>query len=498
MQRLVALISFLVLAMVSGPLTAQTPENFKRENLVAWCIVPFDAKNRSPESRTDMLHELGVQRCAYDWRANHVVTFEDEIQQYQSKGVEFFAFWDRHDSAFSLFQKHGIHPQIWKTLDPNPAGENETSRVSAAIKSLLPLVEETKHLGCKLGLYNHGGWGGEPTNMVAVCRRLRSLGHDHVGIVYNLHHGHGHIKDFKSSLELIKPYLLCLNLNGMVDLAKPEFKDKKIIPIGTGNHEREMIQTIIESKYKGPIGVLGHVAERDVAEVLQENIEGLEWILGEREKPKWMVPAEKPPVSNDPLVKLETGNQALDARMGFINVNADTRLDQPDFSIHCRAKLFSKHNFNIFVAKNPKSSGSHWELYSYAHTGELSFYIPGFEPAELRSGVNIVDGDWHDLAVDFLSGEQVVLKVDGKIVLDQKVKRLAERKVSEGPLTIGSLASQQVGCDGQIDFVRIQAAPNSNKSNKSLLGEWTFDGVSKAGEIKDHSKLNQKTDFVQT
>ncbi|MFT7632383.1 MAG: hypothetical protein ACI87E_003435, partial [Mariniblastus sp.] len=88
MQRLVALISFLVLAMVSGPLTAQTPENFKRENLVAWCIVPFDAKNRSPESRTDMLHELGVQRCAYDWRANHVVTFEDEIQQYQSKGVE--------------------------------------------------------------------------------------------------------------------------------------------------------------------------------------------------------------------------------------------------------------------------------------------------------------------------------------------------------------------------------------------------------------------------
>ena len=50
---------------------------------------------------------------------------------------------------------------------------------------------------CKLGLYNHGGWGGEPENLVAVCKVLREQHKaDHVGIVYNLHHGHGHIDDF--------------------------------------------------------------------------------------------------------------------------------------------------------------------------------------------------------------------------------------------------------------------------------------------------------------
>ena len=54
-------------------------------------------------------------------------------------------------------------------------------------------VERTRRLGCPLGLYNHGGWGGEPENLVAVCEFLRRR-HDapHVGSVYNQHHGHDH------------------------------------------------------------------------------------------------------------------------------------------------------------------------------------------------------------------------------------------------------------------------------------------------------------------
>ena len=41
---------------------------------------------------------------------------------------------------------------------------------------LVDLVKKAKALGCKVGLYNHGGWGGEPANMIAVCEWLR----DHV------------------------------------------------------------------------------------------------------------------------------------------------------------------------------------------------------------------------------------------------------------------------------------------------------------------------------
>src|SRR5690242_2920825 len=49
---------------------------FARDNLVAWCIVPFDSRQRSPEDRADLLKRLGFRRFAYDWRAEHLPTFE--------------------------------------------------------------------------------------------------------------------------------------------------------------------------------------------------------------------------------------------------------------------------------------------------------------------------------------------------------------------------------------------------------------------------------------
>ena len=61
-------------------------EGFARKNLVAWCIVPFDSSKRSPEARAMMLKELGITRSAYDWRAEHVPTFEAEIQAYATHG----------------------------------------------------------------------------------------------------------------------------------------------------------------------------------------------------------------------------------------------------------------------------------------------------------------------------------------------------------------------------------------------------------------------------
>ncbi len=41
------------------------------DNLVAWCIVPFDAEERSPEQRALMLDELGFKKMAWDWRMEH-------------------------------------------------------------------------------------------------------------------------------------------------------------------------------------------------------------------------------------------------------------------------------------------------------------------------------------------------------------------------------------------------------------------------------------------
>ena len=283
-RRLVAGLSAAILVLLPGlslPAKASEQERaapgvFAPDNLVAWCIVPFDAKKRGPAERAEMLNRLGIKRVAYDWRQEHVPTFEEEILQYQKHGLEYFAFWGVHEDAFRLFEKHGIHPQIWLTA-PSPKGGTEEEKAEAAAKQLLPHVQRVKKLGCKLGLYNHGGWGGEPKNLAAICQWLReNADADHVGIVYNLHHGHGHIEDFAESLEQMRPYLLCLNLNGMNDGANP-----KIVPLGQGQHELAMLRIIRDSGYRGPIGILDHRGDTDAEKSLRENLDGLQRLLSE-------------------------------------------------------------------------------------------------------------------------------------------------------------------------------------------------------------------------
>ena len=243
---------------------------FAKDNLVAWCVVPFDASKRGPKERAEMLRRLGFTKLAYDWRAQHVPTFEEEILELRRHDIEFFVFWGEHPEMFRLFQKHDIAPQIWRT-PPSPADGTQEEKVEACAKALLPLVKRTGQLGCKLGLYNHGGWAGEPDNLVAVTQWLREHAHaDHVGIVYNFHHAHEHIHDFAAVLAKMQPYLLCLNLNGMNPGANP-----KILPIGQGQHEREMIKAVIASRYQGPIGILDHRSELDAEKSLNENLTGL-------------------------------------------------------------------------------------------------------------------------------------------------------------------------------------------------------------------------------
>lgn len=253
----------------AGGEPAAAGDVFAMENLVAWCIVPFDAQRRGPSERAEMLKRLGFRKFAYDWRDEHVPTFEQEILELKKRNIQFFAFWAAHDEAFRLFEKHGLHPQIWITA-PSPPGANDEARVEAAARQLQALTQRAGSMGCALGLYNHGGWGGEPKNLVAVCKRLRTGGADHVGIVYNWHHGHEHIADWTRSLALMQPYLLCLNVNGMNDNGNP-----KILPLGEGTHERRMLQAVRESGYQGPIGILGHRAELDAEDALRGNLAGL-------------------------------------------------------------------------------------------------------------------------------------------------------------------------------------------------------------------------------
>jgi sugar phosphate isomerase/epimerase len=251
---------------------------YERNNLVAWCIVPFDAKKRSPAERVEMLKKLGFTKYAYDWRAEHLPTFDEEVRLLKKANIELTAVWfpaglnaDAR-TLLDIIKKHGVKTQLWITMG-EPAGKEQKEKVEAAAKAIRPIAAEAEKLGCSVALYNHGGWFGEPENQIAV---IDSLKLKNVGIVYNLHHGHDHLDRFPELLKKMLPHLMALNLNGTAK--DGERLGRKILPLGQGELDLKLLKTIAESGYGGPIGILGHTQD-DAEERLRDNLDGLDWLL---------------------------------------------------------------------------------------------------------------------------------------------------------------------------------------------------------------------------
>jgi hypothetical protein len=266
--------STLLLALLAP--AAEPAKLFDRDNLVAWCVVPFDARKRNPEDRAAMLRRLGFTKYAYDWRAEHLPTFDRELAALKENKVELTAVWFPagvgKDGRFLLdaLKKHDLKTQLW-VMPPPPKGATQAERVEETAAWLRGLVRDADgHTVC---LYNHGGWAGEPENLAAVAR---AADRPTVRIVYNLHHGHDHLDRLPDALKAMLPYLAAVNLNGMVQ--DGEKAGRKIVVLGRGDDDLRLLKTIRDSGYTGPIGVLGHTQD-DAEERLKDNLDGLDWLV---------------------------------------------------------------------------------------------------------------------------------------------------------------------------------------------------------------------------
>jgi sugar phosphate isomerase/epimerase len=270
----------LALTLVSArPAPPHPPDDelLAPERLHAWCVVPFDARRRGPEARAAMLPELGIRRLAYDWRAEHVPTFDAEVAALRAHGVELVAWWfpPQTDGVarviLDCLRRHDLRIQLWVSLgDPAPGAPAE-EKIAAAAARLAPLADAAAEIGCTLGLYNHGGWFGEPENQLRV---LRALNRPQVGLVYNFHHGHAHLDRFPAMWEAMRPHVLAVNLNGM---ERPgDTRGRKILTLGEGTEEVRMLRVIRDSGWRGPIGLLDHRMETDSAETLRAELAGLQ------------------------------------------------------------------------------------------------------------------------------------------------------------------------------------------------------------------------------
>ncbi len=259
---------------------------FAQTNLVAWCIVPFDARKRGPEERAAMLERLGFNLFAYDYRAEHVSSFDAEMEALERHRIRLLAWWfpptlnDEARLILDVLKRHRLTPQLWVTGggEPTRDAQEQRSRVTAEAARIRAIAEAAGKIGCTVGLYNHGGWFGEPENQLEIIARLHNQEITNVGLIYNQHHGHGHVDRFAELMQKMKPHLLALNLNGMIPGGDKH--GKQIWPLGQGDLDLKLLRIIRDSGWRGPIGILNHTDE-DAEVRLQENLRGLQRLVAQ-------------------------------------------------------------------------------------------------------------------------------------------------------------------------------------------------------------------------
>lgn len=277
---------FMILSCpAKGQSAAKITDIYSRNNLVAWCIVPFDSENRTPVERSKMLNDLGITKLAYDWRARHIPTFDEELNSLKKYHIKLQAFWlptgpdPAHDTTIQLIlrllKRHHEKTQLWCMVSGIPGLDTMTQdqKVRAVSKPVAYLAKEARKIGCTVGLYNHGGWFGEPENQLAIIDYLKM---PNIGIVYNFSHSGYQIHRFSHFYPRILSHLLCINITGLVD-GYPA----REVPIGKGDMEVNLMRIIHESDYRGPIGIINEIFAPDAKVGLQMNLEGLKDVLKE-------------------------------------------------------------------------------------------------------------------------------------------------------------------------------------------------------------------------
>ena len=258
---------------------------FSKKNLVAWCIVPFDSKKRGPEERAIMLNGLGITKFAYDWRREHIPSFDAEMEALKKHNITLQSFWysgglspEKDENLriiLELLKRHNLKTQLWCFFKPDSSFHtlSQEEKVRLISRPIAYVAGELGKIGCSLGLYNHGGWYGEPENQLAIIQHLNK---PNIGIVYNFSHAENEIRRFPEFFPKILPHLYTLNITGMQG-GHPAV----VVPVGRGNIEKGMIDIVRKSSYRGPIGIINEDFAPDAEDGLKMNMEGLKNILKE-------------------------------------------------------------------------------------------------------------------------------------------------------------------------------------------------------------------------
>ncbi len=272
------LLIFFLLTFVAC--TQQKEPSFKVEELSPWCILGFDTQDRNPQQRIAMLKELGFKKYGFNKGKGHLDEMKEEFKLAKENNIEITSIFlwlnAKRDSIGKLSPSNqellknlsevDYKPTIWLSFSNNFFEDLDDTASKEYAKKMIQFVKsKADELGCKLALYNHHGWFGNPYHQVKIIEGLNL----DLTMVYNFHHAQEYVDDFPKIAKMIKPHLSFVNLNGV------KKEGPQILDIGAGDYEFEMIKDLQAEGFNGPWGILGHIKTEDVREVLIRNLEGL-------------------------------------------------------------------------------------------------------------------------------------------------------------------------------------------------------------------------------
>lgn len=228
-----------------------------------------------------MLTQMGLKKYGFNKGKGDLSTMIQEFHLARENNIEITSIFlwlnANRDSIGSLspsnqellrnLKEVEYKPTIWLSFSDNYFEEKtQDQSLELAIDMIRFIKLKADKIGCKLALYNHRGWFGNPYNQLEI---LKQLNDETITMVYNFHHAHKYVDEFPQIVKQITPYLSYVNLNG-VKKEGPE-----ILDIGKGDYEFEMIMNLIDEGYHGLWGILEHIKTEDVQKVLDRNIEGV-------------------------------------------------------------------------------------------------------------------------------------------------------------------------------------------------------------------------------
>jgi sugar phosphate isomerase/epimerase len=281
MKKLVKLNISLLLIVLIYSCSNKKENTIKIEDLSPWCILGFDSLDRNPEERITMLKEMGFTKYGYNRGKGDLSEMKSEFKLAKENNIEINSIFlwlnAKRDSIGKLspsnlellnnLKEVDYKPTIWVSFSSNFFEDlNQEQSIELSIIMIKYIKQLADEIGCELALYNHNGWFGNPYNQLEIIEKLNDTS---ITIVYNFHHAHEYVDEFHEIVKKMTPHLSYVNLNGVK-------KDgEKILTIGEGDYELEMVKLLLEESYTGPWGILGHIKTEDVQKVLERNLEGL-------------------------------------------------------------------------------------------------------------------------------------------------------------------------------------------------------------------------------